>query len=84
MKLAPWIQTILGNDMKEQIQDLIKRYTNHLNSWKDSLRTYKNGLEKADKDDTQLIRYWKDEIRNAETKIETHQQMINDLKSLIN
>lgn len=69
--------------MKEQIKDLTERYSNHLNCWKDSLRTYQNGLNKTPQSDRDQVVYWKAEIRNAETKIETYDRIITDLKSII-
>lgn len=69
--------------MQKQIQDMIARYTNHLDSWKHSLRTYENGLKKAHPDDAGLVRYWNENIQMAKSKIETYQQVVADFESLL-
>ena len=69
--------------MEEQIRDLIKRYTNHLNCWKHSLKTYENGLDKTPRSDKELRSYWVCQVDAGKAKVEIYQQIVNDLKSLV-
>ncbi len=58
--------------MEEQIQNLITRYTNSMDSWKYSSKQYQDALNSTPIDNEKAISHWETEMRIANEKAISH------------
>lgn len=69
--------------MSEQIQDLINRNKNSMDSWKYSIKQWKRALENTPAEDEKQVLYWETEIRVAEEKVKMYESFLNSLHGLV-